>query len=109
VSELSGTGAVVLVECGSPIIYKLTKAALYNKLRWMIWNSYATGVLTQFVPYMLVSPSSTWKHSFKEKELHRVLDITGDNKHIRDCRAMVAMHAKHPEDWVHITDYMEGL
>lgn len=109
----------VLVECSSPHIYNIKKAALYNKLRWMCYNQYALGYIFAFwygllldgndVAALLCSPSSTWKHSMSEKVMMEVLDITGDNHDIRQCRAMVAMYKKHPEDWKPVEDYMEKL
>jgi hypothetical protein len=104
----------LLIECGSAHIYGLQKAALHNKLRWMIWNSYAVGWLRHFYQRifgveLLCSPSSTWKHGLQEGPMMKILDITGDNHDIRQCRAMVAMYAKHPEDWVGIEQFMSTL
>lgn len=102
------TNATLLVECASPIVYGVAPSALRNKLRWMIWNTWALGRLNVWYT-VLCSPSSIWKHGHRTKELHKVLGLTGDNKDIRECRAMVALYDKHPGDWAGVEQYMEKL
>lgn len=99
---------VFLVECASPHIYGLTQAALYNKLRWLIYNSYVIGRIGPR-DNVLISPSSVWKHSWSEEEMMRILDIEGDNHDIRQCRAMCRLYRMHPGDWVSTRDFFKRL
>jgi len=108
----SSIHATFVVECASPHIWgaKENQGMVYNKLRWTIWNSYAIGVLSTIEDRRLfVSPSSTWKHSWQEDEMMKILGIKGDNHDIRQCRAMVAMNTMHPKDWIPINTFMEKL
>ena len=100
---------VILVEVASPIIYNAQPSVLRNKLRWVIYNSWALGYLWPIYNKILVAPSSKWKHGHEEKALHAMLRIEGDNHDIRECRAMVRMYEMHPADWVKPETYLEKL
>jgi len=109
---IANPDATCPVECSSPIIYGIDtkdgKSMLRNKLRWMIYNMYTVGFIGD-LPNLLFSPSSTWKHGWQENEMMEILDISGDNHDIRQCRAMVIMQTMHPQDWVGIDEFLEKL
>lgn len=105
--------STVLFECASPLFYTKNKAAQYNKLRWMIFNSKALGSLADRladwqVP-LLVAPSSIWTQGHEEKVRHRLYGVTAPNHDLRECQAMARSYLRQPKLWVPVADYVRDL
>jgi len=108
--------STILLEVAGPVIYGKEKAALYNKMRWTIHNVFVASMVGNAAAScknltVLVSPSSRWKHGHDDKSLHRMLGLTGMNKHLREAQAMATMYqtTKHQADWVDWYGYFFGV
>lgn len=102
--------SVVLFEVSGPAYARLdSRGAVSNQTRWAIYNAATAGMLYSLRPGLLVAPSSKWTKGYDVKTRHKLAQVTGRNKDIRECLAMIWFYRQNPTVWIPLPKYLEEL
>lgn len=100
----------VLFEIASAIDYTDNKGIAHQKRRWTIFNIYQATVLDHLLPGRArFAPSSAWTKGYPLAVRHKLANVAGMNKDLRECVAMIRFHARDPNVWAPLTTIMEKL
>jgi hypothetical protein len=106
-------GDLVLFEIASAIDYTNQKSIAHHKRRWTIWNAAAAAVLDARLRargvQFLVSPSHVWTKGYTLEVRTKLTGAVDKNKDLREARSMLWFHAREPDKWVPLADYLAAL
>lgn len=104
---------IILIEVASANFYSDNLGQIYNRAKWVIFNSMIAGRIYEYstseFQKVLVAPSSAWTCGYPELIRHSLAGISEGSHDIRECKAMLFFHATNPAKWIPFTDYFESL
>ncbi len=104
----------VLIEVASANFYGSKPGEIYNRVKWVIFNSMMAGRIYQHCmqmtdcPIVLVAPSSSWTCGYPEALRHSLAGVTGSHD-IKECKAMQFFYGTNPGKWQAFEAYFASL
>ena len=105
-----GNYETVLFEIAGALDYTDNKAVAHQKRRWTIFNIYQATILDHLCgPRAQFAPSSVWTKTFSLSQRHLLAGVTGMNKDLRECAAMLSFWQRDPKVWTPLHVVMGSL